>query len=670
VFVALLLLGCYSLRKQRRAQARQREAEQRITLLAQALQSASDCVVITDMSERVLYVNEAFRRTYEFDDADLIGRSIDIIRTEDNPPGTFDAIRQATFHGDGWRGILRNRAKHGRVFPVSLATSTVKDEQGRVIAAVGVARDRTQEESAEAAVRASEEKYRQVVERARDVIFTVDRDGYCTSMNSAGHILTGFVGDTPRGLHLSHLVTADQAPIAAEQLRRVLAGEVVPRFEIAVLSRVGKRLIFELDVHPICDGSVIVGAQGIARDVTARKELEAQLLQAQKMEAVGRLAGGVAHDFNNVLTVIMACAELAAMEVDPGSGALRDLEQIQHAAASAAALTRQLLIFSRKSVVMPAILDVNDSVRRLERMLRRLVGEDVDFVLKLSSNAGCVEADQTQLEQVVLNLFVNARDAMPSGGTLTIETGTAVVDDRFRDAHRLPRGCELTMLTVTDTGVGMTPDVKAQIFDPFFTTKDATKGTGLGLATVDAIVRQARGCVVVESAPGAGTTFAIYLPKVPSSRAAAGAGGASAARRRDTGTILFVEDDDAVRTVGARALRERGYTVLTARHAEAALEIFEAHGRHIDLLLTDVVMPGGSGRALAAEMRKDDARLRVIFTSGYIEDQAALRDIQADAHGFLQKPYSLEVLIREVGQILARSSSSDDTNDQPGEGVA
>jgi len=652
-FVVLLTIGGQAVRQRRRVQADHRTAERRIHLLAQALESASDCIVITDTNERVLYVNDAFRRTYEFEGQEIDGQHISTIRTSADPPELTDAIRTATFEGNGWRGIVRNKTKAGRVFEVSLATSPVRDEDGTIIAAVGVARDRSADAAAEAALRASEEKYRQVVDNARDIIFSIDRDGYCTSMNPAGRTLSGFTADTPRGVHIAHLVAPELAGIAAARLARVLAGDSVPRFEIQILSREGKRLTLELDVHGIRVAEEIVGAQGVARDITARKQLEAQLLQAQKMEAVGRLAGGIAHDFNNILTVIIACAELALLEIDRTSRAYRDLRQILQSATSAASLTHQLLIFSRKGVVVPKVVRLNDAIGALEKMLRRLVGEDVAVVVTLASTAGHVEVDTTQLDQVVMNLVVNARDAMPHGGSLTLATGVALVDAQFAEAYGLRSAREYSTLTITDTGTGMAPDVAARIFDPFFTTKEPGKGTGLGLAMVDGIVRQAGGCVVVDSAIGVGTSFTIYLPKVDEP-AVQHAPPPEALIEPASATILLVEDDDAVRTVGARALRARGYTVFVARDGLTALQIAEERHGEIDVLLTDIVMPGYNGRVLAAEMKRREPNLRVIFTTGYVDDRRASRGITADGAVVLQKPYALDLLVTTITAALSR----------------
>jgi PAS domain S-box-containing protein len=506
---------------------------------------------------------------------------------------------------------------------------------------------------AEEALRRTETSYREVVENANDVIFTVDREGHCLSMNRAGREITGYVADDTRGIHLAKLVAPDYADFARQQLERVLDGEVVPTFELEIVSREGRRLTLELDVHALYSGGTRIGVQGIARDITVRKELEGQLRQAQKMEAIGRLAGGIAHDFNNLLTVIVGYSELVGAALGPDSPVHEDVCEIRRAASSAESLTRQLLIFSRKDVVQPAVLDLNEIVDRLDRMLRRIVGEDIHFIVRLAHDPARIKADAGQIEQVVMNLVVNARDAMPEGGSLTVETQAVLLDEAFVRKHSRSTAGAFVRLTVADTGHGMTPEVRAQIFTPFFTTKGPSTGTGLGLATVHGIVLQSGGWIDVESQVGTGTRFAIYFPRVTMEPAA----GTQVSARTSvavgvTGTILFVEDDDSIRALGARTLRNQGFTVLVARHAAEALQMAEDPNRRIDLLLTDIVMPGLSGRELAARLLQSRAGLKVLYTSGYNDDAVALRDVQVNGPGFIQKPYSSGELARHVRVLL------------------
>jgi PAS domain S-box-containing protein len=502
-----------------------KQVEGQVRLLAHALRSANDCVCITDTSDHILYVNDAFLRTYEFEEQDLLGRHISIIRSE-NDPDVVSGMTDGTA-GQGWRGTLWNRSRTGRIFPVSLATSAVHDDQGEIVALVGVARDMTREVAAEEGLR-----------------------------------------------------------------------------------------------------------------------------QAQKMEAIGRLAGGIAHDFNNLLTVIVGYSELVSAALEPGSPIQDDVGEIQRAAGSAVSLTRQLLIFSRKDVVKTEVLDLNEVVDRIERMLRRIVGEDITFVVRLARDLGSIHADAGQIEQVVMNLVVNARDAMPEGGTVTVETAAVDLDDAFVSAHPGARIGPFARLIVADTGHGMTPEVQSQIFTPFFTTKGPSTGTGLGLATVHGIVQQSSGWIGVESAIGKGTRFSIYFPRLATAAARDSMRVASAAAAPVSATILFVEDDESIRALGARTLRQQGFTVLAARHAVEALQLAADQGRRIDLLLTDIVMPGLSGRDLAARLRQSRADLKVLYTSGYSDDAGALRDIQMHGPGFMQKPYSPESLARQVRALL------------------
>jgi signal transduction histidine kinase/CheY-like chemotaxis protein len=440
-----------------------------------------------------------------------------------------------------------------------------------------------------------------------------------------------------------HVETANQ------QLDRALAGEEVPPFDLDIITRQGARLTLELDVHAIRIDDDIVGIQGVARDITGRRQLEAQLRQAQKMEAIGRLAGGVAHDFNNVLTVIMGCSELALQQLDDADPVRHDIAEIQRAAASASALTRQLLIFSRKNITRPTVLDLDDLVHRLSKMLRRLVPEDIALDVH-TGGGGCIEADAGQIEQVIMNLVVNARDAMPTGGRLVIETSRVDLDAAQAGSLQVAQG-DFVTLTIRDTGTGIPADVQARIFEPFFTTKDPGIGTGLGLAIVHGIVRQAGGGIGVASTPGRGTTFKIYLPAAIAAGAAVSVLPPVRMAHAGTGAVLFVEDDDDIRRLGVTALRSRGYTVTAARHAEDALDMVR-RGARFDLMVTDIVMPGLSGRALAERLRQQHPTLKVLYTSGYADDVSALKDIQADGAAFLQKPYGLDALARAVEAAL------------------
>jgi nitrogen-specific signal transduction histidine kinase len=387
---------------------------------------------------------------------------------------------------------------------------------------------------------------------------------------------------------------------------------------------------------------------GAVADITARKELEDQLRQAQKMEALGKLAGGVAHDFNNLLTAIAGYGE-AIREAVPEEGQLRsDIDEVLNAASRAASLTRQLLAYSRQQLLTPQVVDLGATVAQLSALLRRLIGEDIALVTLAAGGSTSVRVDRGQIEQVILNLAVNARDAMPQGGTLTIATECAVVGELFARTHLDLEPGAYVVLSVRDTGVGMAPEVRSRAFDPFFTTKALGKGTGLGLSTVYGIVRQSGGAVWLDSTPGAGTTVWLYLPRV-----AATAERESPPPVAEDGpvdaTVLLVEDERVVRDLARRTLARAGYRVLEASDGEEALEVSRRHPGPIDLVVSDVVMPRMGGRALVACLLAERPGLRVLFMSGYPNDAGDLREVTGATGDFLQKPFA-------PSQLLARAS--------------
>lgn len=392
-------------------------------------------------------------------------------------------------------------------------------------------------------------------------------------------------------------------------------------------------------------------------DITRRRLAEEQLRQAQKLEAIGQLAAGIAHDFNNILTVITTIAECLKEDLEAGCAQVADVEAIQQAAQRAASLTRQLLAFSRKEVTAPRRLDLNDVLGDLETMLRRLIGEDVDLTMVKGCHLGLVLIDPGHLQQVIMNLAVNARDAMPRGGKLTIETSSVVLDEAAARAHLGLAAGAYVVLAVSDTGVGMDAATRARIFEPFFTTKEPGKGTGLGLATVCGIVGQAGGGVWAYSEPGMGSTFKVYLPRVddggePHGQSAAGAtpGGWE--------TILVVEDEVSVRAAVARALRQRGYRVLEAGHGAEALQVARGYAEALHLLVTDVVLPEMSGRQVVEAMRDVHPEARVLYLSGYTNEAVVRHGVLQEGLAFLQKPFTPRDLAQKVREALDEGGTS------------
>jgi len=416
--------------------------------------------------------------------------------------------------------------------------------------------------------------------------------------------------------------------------------------------RDGRLLTVQLSVRAVRNAAGRVDYyETFARDVTDQRRLQQQVLQSQKMEAVGRLAGGVAHDFNNLLTVITSYSDLLLEDLAPGDAKRDDLEQVRKAADGAAALTRQLLAFSRQQVVEPRVVSLNTVVEDLQKILRRVIGEDIELTITLAPDLESVRADVGQLEQVLMNLVVNARDAMPTGGRLTVETANVEHDPEYARDREAAAVRRFAMLAVTDTGCGMDEATRARIFEPFFTTKEVGRGTGLGLATVYGIVKQAGGFIWVYSEPGQGTSFKIYLPAVDATAERTTAAATTPAPR-GTETVLLVEDAAAVRAVTKQMLERQGYTVLEAPDGEAGLRLAQRHRGVIHLLLTDVVMPRVGGRELAEHLVRVRPDVKVLYTSGYTDDSVVRHGILESGTPYLQKPFSPESLARKVRDVL------------------
>lgn len=569
-------------------------------------------------------------------------------------------FRQAVSDG---RGVLRAeyRILHGDGETRWLADrrQLFYDDAGRFAYVDGLLLDITERRRMEDALRDSEERYRRLVDGSPEMIFVVC-EGRIVYMNQTGIRLLGALSaDGVAGKPILEIVHPDSRDVIRDRMRQVVGeGRPTSLMEQKYVRLDGSVLAVEAMSVPILhQGQPAI--QVFARDLTRRKETEEalhrsqeQFRQAQKMEAVGRLAGGVAHDFNNLLTAIRGYADLLLMGLDDGFPMRREVEEIQRAADRAADLTRQLLAFSRKQVLQPKILDLNAVVSNMDKMLRRLIGEDVDLATVLRPALGMVKVDPGQIEQVIMNLAVNARDAMPEGGKITIETANIELSGEYASLHTAVRPGPHVMLTVTDTGTGMDDATKQRLFEPFFTTKELGKGTGLGLSTVYGIVKQSNGSIWVYSEPGRGTSFKIYLPRHEAAEAAHRAGKRVRSAPRGKETILLVEDEAVVRMLAAEIMRKSGYQVLEAADGAGALRLIDDRRSFIDLMLTDVVMPGMGGRQLVERLPAFLAGMKVLYMSGYPDEAIGRHGFLDPGTPFLQKPFTADSLLRKVREIL------------------
>jgi PAS domain S-box-containing protein len=680
-----------------------------------------------------------------------------------------------------WAAIeLPGLHRSGREIQLELSFSEFK-EQGKKLF-TGVARDISERKRAEAVLRESEERLRGLFENARDVVFTCDLQGNFTSLNAAGEQLTGYTRQEALESNFTRVVAPEYLELAKEMLARKAVGDVASIYELEIITKNGGRVLVEISSRTLHRDSQLIGVQGSARDITARKRdeealrrseeqyrilfdsnpqpmwvydldtlaflavneaaikhygysrttflsmtldnlhaeadaarlivcarnisglahcgewrhctsdgdtidveitanvidfgnrraglvlvnditqhkaaekalraSEEQLQQSQKLEAIGQLAGGVAHDFNNLLTAIAGYSDLTLRLLTEEDPLRCNLIEIKKATERAASLTRQLLAFSRKQIMEPKILDLNAVVKDMSKMLSRLIGEDVELVTDLADEIGKVKADPGQVEQIIMNLVVNARDAMPHGGKVTIETQDVLLDETYVSRHMPVQPGEYTMLAISDTGMGMNRETQMHVFEPFFTTKSAGKGTGLGLSTVYGIVKQSGGYVWVYSELNNGTVFKVYLPRVQSGARDEKVKTSTTGALRGSETILLVEDEEIVRRMARMILESSGYSVLEAGDVKDALRLCYENVSKIDLMLTDVIMPGMSGRVLAERVAVLCPELPVIFMSGYTDDAIVRHGILEEDIVFLQKPFTRDSLLTKVREAM------------------
>ncbi|MGH7731786.1 MAG: PAS domain S-box protein, partial [Candidatus Eiseniibacteriota bacterium] len=630
-----------------------RRSESRYRLLFE--RSAKAILMVDPESRRIMMANPMASRMTGYSAEELCERTLDELHPAEDRPRITERYRAGFPEGNLAPFEGRVSTREGAVLLTNI-TGTRYDLDGQEVEMLEF-QDVSESRRVEEALRNAEERLRSVVANAPVVLFAIDEDGTFTLSEGQGLAGLGLapgqiVGCSVDDLYRDH-------PRILECIRRAMAGE-----EFMARTEVGEHS-FETWYKPTLgpDGRPH-GIIGVSNDVTQRRRLEDQLRQAQKMEAIGRLAGGVAHDFNNLLAAIMGHGELLLRRLDPSHPQHRHAEAIQKAAMRGALLTRQLLAFSRKEVLTPRVLDLHLVVAEMEEMLRRLIGEHIELIIVLGERPVQVRADRGQLEQVIMNLAVNARDAMSEGGVLTVEVATVDADPGA--AAGTARAVPCVTIAVTDTGCGMDAVTAARIFEPFFTTKEQGKGTGLGLSTVYGIVEQSGGAIELESTPGKGTTFTVFLPRLEDAVGSPGAETVAPISVRGTETVLLAEDEPALRAVAREALENHGYRVLEAANGVEALAVAHAHAGPLHLLITDMVMPRMGGRELAQRLLTVRPATRVLFMSGYTDDAYVRQGASEATSAFLHKPFAIGALARKVREILDAEPAQSDEGDEPG----
>ena len=642
-----------------------------VLLSKELLETLPDAIVGVNRDGIIIQVNSQAQELFGYSRDEMMGQKVEMLvpesyrREHHNHRAHFAQTPKTRRMGANLD--LYGRRRNGSEFPVEISLSPVATEDGMIVlSAIRDISDRKR--MAEELRRASEELHRRTAEqlgeyRARlvsiidsseDAILSKDLNGMITSWNRGAEHIYGYTSEEAIGKHISLLTPGDRRDEISQIIGKIARGETLEHHESVRVTKDGRQLNVSISVSPLRDASdKIVGASVIARDMTAQKRSESQLRQAQKMEAIGRLAGGVAHDFNNILGIINACTEFLRDRIDPTAEPSLYVENIKKASERGRALTKQLLAFSRTSAIQPRVLDLNERLRDISKLLRPLLGDDVEILIVPRSSSALVEADPGQLDQIVVNLAVNARDAMPHGGKFILETGAVSFDEAFAEQNQAMRAGKYVLLAVSDTGNGMDEATMSRIFEPFFTTKDVGKGTGLGLATVYGIVKQSAGQILVYSEPGHGTTFKIYLP---SAEHKIGVGPKSEVEtvgpKRQGTTILLVEDDEIMRSLTRQLLQEHGYTVVEADDGKSALEWAESHSSPVDLLLTDVVMRRMSGPELVERLNASRPTLKVVYMSGYTGELIAEREMLQRGITLLEKPFSRTALLNTIQTTL------------------
>ena len=649
---AVLLFDIYSIHQQLQIQRIRRQLAEREELFRLISENAAEMIAVVDLQGRRIYNSISYEKVLGYSTEELKHSfAFEQIHPEDR-----ETVRKAeedarlTYFGKTVEYRFRHKDGHWRILESTAIVLRARKGEGDKL--VIVTRDITERKRAVEASLLSEASFRSVVEDAPYGIYRASLDGGFLRVNPALQKMLGYA--TPEELldvPLDGAVFRNSADF--QRLVELLAGNgEFKDVEFDWQRRDGTPLTVR------CSGRRLGGAESkdcfeaFAEDVTERRILERQLRMAAKMEAVGRLSGGIAHDFNNLLGVIIGYSQVLKRKLGPDNTLTEYADQVEKAGQRAVSLTRQLLAFSRQQILTPAVLDLNTLVSEMEKMLPRLIGEDIVLCIRLAPDLARAKADHGQIEQVVMNLAVNARDAMPDGGHLTVETANVDLDEAYARQHAGAKAGRYVMLAVSDSGIGMNTATIARIFEPFFTTKDVGKGTGLGLATVYGVVKQSDGYIWVDSEPGKGASFQIFLPRVDDPVAPIVENPASERSVRGTETVLVVEDAEALRKLAESFLVEHGFQVLAAANGEEAIQLAKTCLRPIHLLLTDVVLPGMNGRVLAEQLRPMHPEIGIVYMSGYTDSFIAGHGVLEPGTHLLHKPFTEQTLLRKVRQVL------------------
>jgi PAS domain S-box-containing protein len=651
----IVSFACYALRIAL-MQFRQQHDEETMRRQTLAMDTSSDGIALLDDAGIHVYANAAFASMLGFDNPKrIIGQPWRIVYAFQEVNKLEGEVRKSLAQSGKWSSQISLRRPNGTQLPADM-TITLMPDGGTVCAC----RDLSQREQAERARAQAEAKYRTLVEQVNAITYIAEIgiDGQWYYVSPQVEAILGYTQDEWLAISdkWAEQIHPDDLPVVARAEEGSARGEPF-QAEFRVKRKDGREvwlsdngvIVQGSNSHPLMEGIIV--------DITERKVLETQLQQSRKMEAVGRLAGGIAHDFNNLLTIITGYTDLALSRPTVPLDLRNDIERIENAAARAAALVRQLLAFSRKQVLQPKTLDLNAIVLNMDKLLRRLIDDHIEMITRIDDNLGKVKADPAQIEQVIMNLIVNARDAMPKGGRIVIETCNVELDASYAIDHVPTKPGHYVMLAVSDTGTGMDPQTVAHIFEPFFTTKESGRGTGLGLSTVYGIVKQSGGYIWVYSELGKGSTFKVYLPLVEDMVEPEEPKRLPLGNQRGSEVVLLVEDEEAVRDLVRTILTGQGYEVIVAldpHHAEVIANKFPGE---IHLLLTDVVMPGASGRELAARIMASRPGIHVLYMSGYTENVVTSGGMLERGLAFLQKPFSPATLVQKIREVLSHTSA-------------